>query len=221
MKRKVVIFGLSGVAQVAKEYLDRDSSYDVVAFTAHEKYISQGELAGKKVVPFEAVRDEYPPDEFAMFVAMSYNSVNKPRAEVYELCKSRGYELITYVSSKATVWDGVPLGDNCFIFENNVVQPFVRIGSNVIMWSGNHIGHDTEIGDHCFISSHVVISGNVNVGPYCFIGVNATIRNGVTIAPECIIGAGALILKDTVEKGVYGAKGTKASSVTSDKLGRP
>jgi sugar O-acyltransferase (sialic acid O-acetyltransferase NeuD family) len=126
------------------------------------------------------------------------------------MCKSKGYKLITYINSKATHWGEIEVGDNCFIFEGNVIQPFVKIGNDVIMWSGNHIGHDSSIGDHCFIASHAVISGNVRIGPYCFIGVNATFRDGIIVAPECIIGAGALILKDTIEKGVY--KGHKSES---------
>ena len=51
------------------------------------------------------------------------------------------------------------MGDNCFIFEDNTVQPFVTLGNNLVLWSGNHIGHHSTLRDHCFISSHVVISG--------------------------------------------------------------
>lgn len=69
------------------------------------------------------------------------------------------------------------MGDNCFVFENQTIQPFVKIGNDVIIWSGNHIGHHSMIGDHCFISSHVVISGNVKIEPYCFLGVNSSIRD--------------------------------------------
>jgi UDP-3-O-[3-hydroxymyristoyl] glucosamine N-acyltransferase len=95
------------------------------------------------------------------------------------------------------------VGDNCFILEDNTIQPYVRIGSNVTLWSGNHIGHDAVIDDHCFLASHIVVSGYVHIGSNCFIGVNATLRNSITIAPETLIGAGAVIMKDTVEKGVY------------------
>jgi len=95
------------------------------------------------------------------------------------------------------------VGDNCFILEDNTIQPFVRIGNNVTLWSGNHIGHDAIIEDHCFLTSHVVVSGFTRVGYNSFIGVNATLRNAITIAPETLIGAGAIIMKDTVAQGVY------------------
>ena len=206
--KPVVIFGLGDLARMARVYLTKDSPYDVAAFTANEEYITEPDLLGKPVVPFENLLQSHPPDQYKMLVAVGYSRVNKARAAVYEQCKGLGYELISYINSRATDWGEIEVGDNTFIFEENVIQPFVRIGSNTVLWSGNHIGHDSSIGDHVFIASHVVISGNCTIGDYCFMGVNATVADGVTIAPHCVIGAGALITRDTEPEGVY--KGVKA-----------
>lgn len=205
----VVIFGSGDFARIASVYLDEDSPHRVVAFTVNEEYIDERELLGRPVVPFESLKEEYPSDQFAMLVAVGFSRVNRARAAVYEECKARGYELVSYISSDATAWSSLEVGDNTFIFENNVIQPFVSIGSNTVLWSGNHIGHDTSIGDHCFIASHAVISGNVKIGDYCFVGVNATFRDGVEVADRCVVGAGALIMEDTVEGGVYAVRGTE------------
>jgi sugar O-acyltransferase (sialic acid O-acetyltransferase NeuD family) len=215
----VVLFGTGDFARIAAVYLRDDSPHEVAAFTVHEEYIEASELMGIPVVPFERLLETHPPSSHAMFVAIGFSGVNRRRAELYAECKSRGYELITYVSSLAFVSRGVELGDNCFVFEANVLQPFVRIGSDVVLWSGNHIGHDTTIEDHCFIASHVVVSGNVTIRERTFVGVNATFRDGVTVAPDCVIGAGALIMKDTVEGGVYSVRGTDASERKSWELG--
>ena len=216
--KKVVVFGTSYFARLVHVYLTKDSPYEVAAFTLNKEYLTEKKFRGLDVVPFEELGNLYPPDEYSMFVAIGYKRVNKARAEVYQTCKDKGYVLITYINSKATLWGENEIGDNCFIFENNVIQPFVNIGNNCIIWSGNHIGHDTTIGDHCFIASHAVISGNVTVGPYCFIGVNSTFRDAVKVAPECVIGAGAMILKDTQEQGVYAAKNTEIHPISSSEL---
>jgi sugar O-acyltransferase (sialic acid O-acetyltransferase NeuD family) len=208
-RRSVVIFGTGDYARVAAVYLHADSGYDVVAFTVDAEYVRDEELTGIPVVPFEELESRYPPSEHAMLVAIGFSGVNKSRARVYERCKERGYDFVSYVNSRATHYGELSVGENCFVFEENVLQPNVRIGNDVVLWSGNHIGHDSEIGDHCFVASHAVISGNVTIGPYCFIGVNATIRDGVTIAPECVIGAGALIMKDTERGGAYSVRGTE------------
>jgi sugar O-acyltransferase (sialic acid O-acetyltransferase NeuD family) len=211
----VVIFGTGDFAQVACEYLRHDSEHDVVAFTVHEQYVQEEQLLGLPVVPFERLEEQHPPSGCAMFVAVGFSGVNKTRRAMYDECKGKGYGLVSYVSSKAIHWGELDLGDNCFVFEANVIQPFVRIGSDVIIWSGNHIGHHSRIGDHCFIASHAVISGNVTIGEETFVGVNATFRDGVTVGPRCLIGAGALIMKDTEEGAVYSVRGTEPRDMKS------
>lgn len=215
--KKVVIFGTGDIGKLAHFYFTHDSPYEIAAFTANEEFIKEKESLGLPLVPFETIEKSYPPDKFDMFVALSYRNVNKVRAEKYYDAKSKGYKLVSYVCSRSVYWDDLQVGDNCFIFENQTIQPFVKIGNNVTMWSGNHVGHGSVIGDHCFITSHVVISGHVTIGPYCFLGVNATLRDGITIARECIIGAGATIMKDTAEKGVYIGKAAELYSEDSSK----
>jgi sugar O-acyltransferase (sialic acid O-acetyltransferase NeuD family) len=211
----VVVFGNGDFARTAETYLRADSPHEVRAFTVHERFLDSTELNGLPVVPFESIVESHPPDRYAMFVAVGFSRVNHARREVYDAAKQKGYRLISYVSSKALCITEPVLGDNCFVFEANVIQPNVRIGNDVILWSGNHIGHDSRIGDHCFVASHAVISGNVEIGDLCFVGVNATFRDGVKVAPECVIGAGALIMKDTAQGGVYAVHGTKPLDVRS------
>lgn len=201
--KNIVIFGAGDFAEVAYFYLEKDSPYKVVAFTVDKNFIKEKELFSLPVIPFEEIESVFPPDKFKMFIAIAYSNGNKNRAEKYYEAKSKGYELISYINSKAVHWGDTKIGDNCFIFENQTIQPYVKIGNNVIIWSGNHIGHHSIIGDHCFISSHVVISGRAKIEPYCFLGVNSTIRDGITIARECVIGASSYVAKNTEEKGVY------------------
>jgi sugar O-acyltransferase (sialic acid O-acetyltransferase NeuD family) len=201
---RVVVFGTGTIARMAYAYLTHDSPHEIAAFTVDRDHVEADRLFGLPVVPFEDVAASHPATEFDMFVAVGYVQMNKFRELKYNQAKSMGYSLISYVSSRATFWsDYSSVGDNCFIMEHNVIQPFVEIGNNVLMWSGNQVGHNTVIKDHCFVASQVVVSGNVTIEPNCFLGVNATIRDGVTIARECVIGAGAVVLHDTKERQVY------------------
>src|SRR6266446_10613882 len=200
---KLVVFGMGDIGRLAHYYFAHDSDHEVVAFTADREYVKESTFLGLPVVEFEKVSQVYPPSESKMFIAVSYAQMNQVRAGKYFRAKEIGYELVSYVSSRATFLSDAPVGDNCFILEDNTIQPFVRIGNDVTLWSGNHIGHDSIIEDHCFLASQIVVSGRVRICPYCFIGVNATLRNSITIAPETLIGAGAIIMKDTVEQGVY------------------
>ena len=206
--KKAIIFGTSGQAEVMSYLLAHDSEYEVIAFTSTQDYISIGEVYGLPLVPFESIEKLYNPQEFDMHIAIGYNTQNTIREKFYHLAKEKGYNLLTYISSKCTNY-AKSIGDNCFIFEDNTIQPFVKIGNNCILWSGNHIGHHSIIEDNVFISSHVVISGHCKIEKNSFLGVNSTLRDGITLAPSTTLGAGCLIVKDTEENQTY--IGTKAT----------
>jgi sugar O-acyltransferase (sialic acid O-acetyltransferase NeuD family) len=214
----LVIFGAGDIARLAQRYFTRDSDHRVVAFTVDAEFRRHDTFEGQPLVDFETVDRDYPPSQCHMFVAVSYAQMNRLRARKYQEARQRGYTLASYVSSRCTNLADAPFGDNCFILEDNTIQPFVRIGSNVTLWSGNHIGHDSVVGDHVFISSHVVVSGHVTIGAYCFLGVNATLRNSITVAPRSLIGAGAVIMADTQEGGVYVPRPAQRLDKRSDEI---
>jgi sugar O-acyltransferase (sialic acid O-acetyltransferase NeuD family) len=200
---KLIIFGTGDIAQIANYYFTIDSEYEVVAFTVNSDFIETEIFEGKPVVAFENIEELYPFKDYKMFIALSYSDLNKVRANKYFEAKNKGYELISYVSSKCTYMSQFLCGDNCFIFEDNTIQPYVKIGNNVTIWSGNHIGHHSILEDHLFISSHVVISGHCKISSFSFLGVNSTIGHRVKIESENIIGAGAIITKNTEFRDVY------------------
>ncbi len=206
---KVVIFGVLDTAQLAKFYLDTDSEHQVVAFTINRAYLQDTEFEGLPVVAFEELESAYPPESFSLFIPMTASKMNHNRRALYEEGKSRGYPFISYVSSKATVLTS-HIGENCFILEDNTIQPFVRIGNNVVLWSGNHIGHHSTIHDHVFFTSHIVLSGHCSVEEHCFFGVNATVRDAVTIAEGTLVAMGAVITKSTKAWNVYLGNPAKA-----------
>lgn len=218
MKKKLVIFGSGDIAQLAHLYFSTDSQYEVVAFTVDEGFIREPTFCGLPVVAFKDVAEQYPPEYCDFFVALSYSKLNAVRKEKYLAAKRLGYRLANFISPQATILKEVRIGENCFIFEDNTIQPFVTIGNNVTLWSGNHIGHHSVIKDHTFIASHVVVSGGVEIGEQCFIGVNATLRDHIKIGDKCIIGAGTLILADAEPEGVYIGQATERSNVHSTKL---
>jgi sugar O-acyltransferase (sialic acid O-acetyltransferase NeuD family) len=218
MKKPLVIFGSGDMAQLAHYYFSTDSAYEVAAFTLDAAYMTDKECCGLPVVPFEEVAIRYSPETYEIFIALSYSRLNQVRKEKYFASKALGYRIASYISSRATVLNAGKVGENCFILEDNTIQPFVSIGNNVTLWSGNHIGHHSTIRDHCFIASHVVVSGGVEIGEQCFIGVNATLRDHIKIGEKCVIGAGTLILADVEPEGVYIGQATERAKVPSTRL---
>ncbi len=200
---KVVIFGNSVFAEHIYALLTHDSPYEVAAFTVDRKYIKEEKLFGLPVVPFETVESSFPPSEYKMSIPLSFQRVNRLREEKYFQAKTKGYQLITHLSSSATSYPGLVMGDNCIIMEKAIIGPFAEIGNNVIVASGAIIGHHAVLKDHCFIAPGAVLLGGVTVGKYSFIGANATVKEEVTVASECLVGSGVSITRNTRGKGVY------------------
>src|SRR5258705_7458732 len=102
-----------------------------------------------------------------MFVPLGFQQMNRLRASKYLDAKAKGYRFVSYVNSRHYSLEGLTVGENCLILDNQIFNLDVSIGDNVTLWSGNHIGDRTVIGSHVWISSHVTLSGDVRVGDYC------------------------------------------------------
>ncbi|SFW47645.1 acetyltransferase [Selenomonas ruminantium] len=217
-KEKIVIVGIGEIADVATDYFQRDSDYEVCAYAAERAYIDKKlpdrVLAGCPVVDVETLTESYPPKQYKLFVAMAYGKLNHDRRNMYLKLKGKGYSFVSYISSRAYISSNVSIGENCFILEDNVIQRNVSIGNNVFLWSGNHIGHRTTIHNHVFLSSHVAISGFCVIGESCFLGINSALGDCVNVAENCFIGGGVALMHDTKPGDLY-----RVPALKPEKLG--
>ena len=200
---KVILFGQGKIAEEAFFYFTNDSDHEIIAFTVDAAYKTKEIWHDRPVIPFEEIEKKYSPRDCKMFVAVGYQQLNGLRAQKYTEAKQKGYELIRYVSSRVANMGRVEIGDNCFILENNSIQPCSKIGNNVTVWSNNIIGHHSEIKDHCYIAGHVSIAGHSVIGAYSFIGVNALVGHEVQIGERCLIGAGSRVTKNADAGSVF------------------
>ena len=218
MANKLIIFGLGEQAEIAHFYFSKFTSYEVAAFTVDDEFSGEQSLIpGVPVIPFSKIQTHCPREDHAAFVAIGYSKMNVLRRQKYDQMKALSYKFASYVSERATNYS-TSIGENCFILEDNTIQPLVHIGNNVTLWSGNHIGHHSRVMDDCFITSHVVISGGCIIGEKTFIGVNSTLRDHITIGKSNMIGAGSLILSDTEDGSVYMTGMSEKSRVPSHRL---
>ncbi len=202
MTRPLIIFGSAEIAELAYFYFENDSDYSVVAFTVDDEFVAQGKKLDLPVVPFSKIAERFPPAQHDMHVALSYAKLNQLRQKKYDAAKAAGYRLASYVCSKSVDWPDIVHGDNCFILENQTIQPNVRIGNNVMIWSGNHLGHGSVIDDHTYVSSHVVISGHCTIGKRCFFGVNSMLKDFSEIGDDCFVGMGAAVSANVPDGGI-------------------
>jgi sugar O-acyltransferase (sialic acid O-acetyltransferase NeuD family) len=217
-QKKLVIVGDTAFAEIAKEYFEVDTQREVEAFAVEAAHRRREELHGVPVVDFESLPTMFPPDRYSVFVAIAYTQLNRLRTRLANVAQALGYELASYVSPRAFVWRNVEIGEHCFIFEDNTVQPFSHLGRNVVLWSGNHIGHHSTIEDNCFISSQVVISGYCTIGANSFMGVNSTVANNLSVAADNWIGPGVTLTRATQPGELYPAPSAQPAKVSAPRF---
>lgn len=201
--KPILLFGNGRFAELSAYVLTHDSPFSVAAFVVDRAYITKPETGGIPVIAFEDCSQTHPPDYYDMIVPLGYQGLNSLRMDKYRAAKAMGYRLVSYVSSKATVWDNVAIGENCMIFENAVLQPFADVGDNCIIRSSVHISHHVSVGDHCFVSAGSIIGGCATIGDQSFIGLGSTVRDNLKLGHKTCLAAGSVLMKDTIENGLY------------------
>lgn len=213
----IVLFGAGQIAEVAKCYIDAHSEDRLVAFTVDAAYKHGDSFHGLPLVAWEDLEAHYPPGQVKLLGPLSYRRLNDLRRDRHREGKARGYEFASFIHPASHIYTR-DIGENAFILENNVIQPFVTIGQGVMMWSGNHIGHHSTIGDYCFFASQVGLGGAVAVGECCFFAGKAGVETGVSIGDACFLGTGAVARKDLAAGAVLLTPSPAPSSFTSNRL---
>ncbi len=212
---KILIYGNGKIAKILYSYLSE--TYEVVAFTVDDDFMSEKEIMGVKVEKFSSIETIFPPDEVKMIIAVGYVEMNAVRERKYKEAKEKGYHFINYIHS-SVLNKAVSMGENNIVLDNVSIQPFAEIGNSNFIWSNAVVAHGCKIEDNCWITSGVTIAGDSIIKSNCFLGVNATVGHNVTIGKENFIGANTLVSKDTNDSEVYVSRGGEKYRLDSQRF---
>jgi sugar O-acyltransferase (sialic acid O-acetyltransferase NeuD family) len=214
---KLILFGNKTMARGMYLGLRNSPKYEVVGFTVDRDYLDGDRFCDLPIVPFDVVRNVFPPENHKMHIAVGFVANNKIRAERYLAAKEMAYEMVSFISS-TTLLDPKTIGDHCLVGEYCIISSTAKIGNNVTISGGCIIAEDVVIGDHCFFSGGVAVAGGARIGTGCYLGIRSIIRNRITIGNHCVIGAGALMLENAEDNTVYLGEPATLLPISSDKL---
>ena len=218
----VVVFGAERLSELAAYVLTHDSPFRVVGHTVDAAYVEAARqktsLGGLPVFPFETLEDHLGPNECQLLIALGYRDINGLRKARFDMAKAKGYALITYLSSNATTWPDLMLGENVMVYENSVIQPFTQIGDNCVIRSSVHLSHHSVVEDHVFVAAGVITGGGVTIGARSSIGLGSILRDGIRLAEQTFVGAGSLVLGDTEFNGLYLGQPAKRQAKAADEV---
>jgi sugar O-acyltransferase (sialic acid O-acetyltransferase NeuD family) len=195
--KDVIIFGAGKIAEVLHDYVGRDSDLKIHGFCVDAAYRQGNEFEGLPLVALDDLRATFPPEKFAVLMAIGYHECNALRARKFAEIKAMGYQFASYVCSRSWVAGNAVIGEGCVVFDHVSIEPGVRLGDNVALWSGVVVGHHAAVGDHCWLAAGATLGGGAQLGNGCFLGLNATIAHETELGERCLIGGQAWVGKSS------------------------
>ena len=215
----VVIFGAGQIAEVAQVYINAHGPDRIVGFTVDASHRQSDTFHGLPLVAWEELESRFPPGEVMLLGPLSYRRLNEFRRDRHQEGKRRGYRFASFIHPACHIYSD-RIGENCFILEGNVIQPFASVGQGVMMWSSNHIGHHAVIGDYCFLASQVAVGGAARIGERTFMGGRVGVESGVTVGAGCFLGSTVLVKRDLPDEAVVPASADRVAPYRASRMKR-
>jgi sugar O-acyltransferase (sialic acid O-acetyltransferase NeuD family) len=210
-RKKLIIYGIGRFAEYVQYVFDNDTAYSVEGFCIEKKLYDLNKWnSNLPLILLEDLLENYSTKEYSIFIAVGNNEIRK---KFFLMFNEKGFPFTNYISTQCSSWPNLRIGNNVFVDEGCVLQPFITLEDNTILFT-SQIGHHTSIGKHSLVSG-AKTGGNVKIGENCYIGLNASIKQNISIADNSIIGMGCIIEKDTELNEVYTHKGTLKRQISS------
>ncbi len=197
-EKKLAIFGNSLMAELVHFYFNKFTDYKTSFFVTERKFLKEKKIKSVNVISLDNFL-KLNKDEFTVFIAIGYSSLNKKREEFYHFFKKKNFKLTNFIHPLASAYHN-KIGDNNFIMDNVSINPYTKIGSNNIFWSNSIIGHHNIVGNNNFFSGNSTISGNCKIKNNCFFGVNSSTKDNIDIGNFCFIDANQYVAKRLKQK---------------------
>ena len=98
--KKIIIYGIGELAELAHFYLTNDSEYEVVAFSiSKESNALLEKFCSLPVIDFKDIEKKFSNKEYAFFAPVNSEKMNTIKENVYSSIKDKGYKMISYISS--------------------------------------------------------------------------------------------------------------------------
>lgn len=121
-------------------------------------------------------------------------------AREFDLVPQTVVHPLAFISSTASVGEGVYVAAQSSVSCNAVVHDHVIVNFNVT------VGHDSVIGSHSFLNPGARVSANAMIGQHVLIGANAFIFQGKQVGDNTLIDALTYIDRDVPANSICSSK---------------
>jgi sugar O-acyltransferase (sialic acid O-acetyltransferase NeuD family) len=118
------------------------------------------------------------------------------RRKLLDFIRQHGLPMISLVSPKADIGEGVQIGEGVYIAHRALISCNATLLDAVLVNHGAVIGHDCLVEENVSLAPLVFLGGNVHVERDCMLGARSTIRQGLKIGERSLVGMGSLVIKN-------------------------
>ena len=200
--KEVLLFSTNELAQRLNYYIDNGDSVTPMTakgFILDDAYYKETELDGKEIFRYSDAKEKFA-GKIPVIVCIGYSNMNENRKIVFNRLLADGWNIESYISSRATL-ESKDMGIGNIFIGKSALGFKSRIGNGNI-FDGGGFNHHSVMGDFNFLTGNVAFGGNVKMGSCCFIGMNSTIKNGITIHDKTLVSAGCYLNKSTKKAGL-------------------
>ena len=196
-KKKLLIIGASGHGKVVADVALKMNKWERIAFLDDDETL-------KKSLSLDVIGNSKDlkayVDEWDIFVAIGSNST---REKIQETLDNLTATIPVLIHPRAVIGEEVEIAKGTVVMGGVIINSSTKIGRGCIINTGSTIDHDNFIEDFVHISPGVHLAGTVKVGSRCWLGIGSIVSNNISLHRDSKIGAGAVMVKDTIEAGLY------------------
>ncbi len=184
-RQPLIVCGLTRFAEMVAHYFETCSEYEVVAFAAHERFVTVAEFSGRRVIPIERLTQEFAPGAVRFFAALEYKWLNAAREQVIAEVQSLGYEPATFIHPASHVCPTARLGEHCLVMEGAVLSYGSVLGDDNILFPQTFVGQAARIGSHNYLCPGVVVDRFATVDDHCYLGAGTHVIERGEVGSWC------------------------------------
>lgn len=195
--KKIVVFGNGDHARTVFGYFFDENL--VEGFVVDDPYVdTQQSIGSIAVVPLSKIIDIFPPNEYAVLVAVAFKDLNEFRMRKSDELRNLGYDFVGFIDRSVRVPCCYSVESNTIILGNSDIHEGTSIGKGVFVSSGAVLGHDAILEDYSWIGSGAVLAGAVRVGEFSVLGMNVSVKQNAILAHHTLVSPNSFVNMDTV-----------------------
>lgn len=213
MKKKVVLFGASGIAQIILDHYRNgifSDEFDFQYFYVDKEYKKYDSLSGIPIITnldlIEDIQDYY-------FFACSMDLRNRKR--FIRLAESKNMKPLSIVTPTSFIGENVKIGKGCLIGDKSTIEGQVEIGDYFVLGAYARIGHHSKIGNYCQVSHLSTIGGFNKLHDNVLVNTHCCTAEDIEIEKGSLLGMGAVVFKNVPKGSIM--IGNPARSIRSKK----